>query len=98
MNSPRLTSSVRLSLTGIADFPDRVGTIVAHQQGAIGSDGDAHRPPPNTAVRQHEAGDEILVFAAGVTGLMQGHANDFISRAHRPVPRAVLGGENVLST
>src|SRR6266852_5377743 len=83
------------SLPAIADPPDRVRSVVAHQQRAIRTHRYAYRPSPHVAVREHEACQEVFVLAAGVAGLVQRHADYLVAHAHRLVPRAVLGGENV---
>src|SRR5579859_4266295 len=44
---------------------------------------------------EDEAGDEILVLAAGAAGLVQGHADHFVASANGTVPGTVFGGENI---
>ena len=64
------------------------------QQRAIGSDGDAPASPDLLVVND-ETGHEILIFAGGMSGLMQRYADQLVAHANRPVPGAVLGGEKI---
>src|SRR5271155_707654 len=89
-----LRGSLR-SLSRIADSPDRVRTVVADQQRTIGRHGHAYRTSPHVAIRQDEPGEEVFILAAGMSGLVQRHADHLIAHAHRSVPGAVLGRENV---
>src|SRR5579862_6115374 len=86
--------SVSASLSDVADAPDRLRSVVADHQCAVVRDGDADRTSPDLAIGGHETGDEILVFAGGLS-VLDGHANDLISGARFAVPGAVLGGENL---
>jgi len=82
-------------LAGVADSPDGVGAVVAYQQGAVGGYGGADGAAPDVAVGEDEAGEEILILAGGVAGLVQRNANDFVSGANGFVPGAVFGGKDV---
>src|SRR5271168_1245053 len=89
-----LRGSLR-SLPGVADSPDRVRTVVAHQQRTIRSHGYTYGTSPDVAIRQYEAGEEVFILTAGMSGLMQRHADHLIAHTHCLVPGTVLGGENV---
>ena len=52
-----------------------------------------HRASPDVPVVDHEAGHEILIFAAGMSGLMQRHADQFVAHANRPVPGAMFAAK-----
>ncbi len=60
-----LTSELRsiALLAHVADPPDRVRAIVAHQQRTVGSNRHANWPSPHLPVGQHEAGQEVLVLS-----------------------------------
>src|SRR5271166_5644345 len=73
-------------LSRVADSPDRVRPVVAHQQRAVGSFSHANRASPHVAIRQHEAGKEVFILTAGVAGLVQRHSDHFIPHTHRLVP------------
>src|ERR1019366_2492847 len=75
--------------------PDRIRRIVSYQQRAVRSHRHPDRTPPNLSIGKHEAGEKVLVFAACLSRLMQGHADDFVSHADAPVPRAMLRREDV---
>jgi hypothetical protein len=55
-------------------------------QGAVVSNGDAHRPPPDVLVVNHESGHEILIVPAGLFASMPGHPDQFIGDASRSLP------------
>src|SRR4029077_8877771 len=69
--------------------------VVGNEERAVERDGDADRAAPNVTVVHDESSHEIFVFAGGVTGLVQGHANEFVSDADGFVPGSVLRGENI---
>src|ERR1700729_815333 len=79
----------------VCDAPDGIRSVVRHQQRSVGRHGHSHRPPPNFAVVEHKASQEILIVAAGMACLVERNANHFIARARGTVPGTVLGGENV---
>src|ERR1017187_10868976 len=74
--------------------PYRIRPIVSYQQRAVRSHRHPDRTTPNSPIGKHEAGEKVLVFAACLSRLMQGHADDFVSHAHAPVPRAPLRRED----
>src|SRR4030095_1778443 len=43
----------------------------------------------------YESSKKFLILPARMSSLVQRHANHFISRSRRPVPRAMLGCENI---
>ena len=90
----RTFERVRL-LSRVADPPDAIAAVVGDQQRAVRRDRDADRAAPDVPVVDDEAGHEVLVFAAGVAGLVQRDANQLVADADRAVPRAVFGGEDV---
>src|SRR4029078_12018936 len=77
-----------------ADPPDRIRCVIGHQQRAVPRDRDAHRPSPHLAVGRDEAGQKDLVIA-GRARPAHRHAKHAVAGAQRPVPRPVLGGEDV---
>src|ERR1700682_2822710 len=79
----------------VADPPDRVRAVVGHQQRAIERGGNAYGTAPYLTVREHESGQEVLVFSASLPGLVQRHADNLVAGANGLVPRAMLGGEDV---
>src|SRR5208282_2454153 len=81
--------------SAVTHSPDRVRSVVANQQGTIRSHCHSYRTPPDVAIGQHKAREEILIVTASVAGLVERHANHLVPYAHRFVPGAVLGGENV---
>src|SRR5712671_2736167 len=76
------------------DAPDRAVAVLAHQQCAVLRDGDADRAGPNSSIADHEAGQEILVFAGGLA-VLQEYPDDFVAGPLGAVPRAVEGREDV---
>src|ERR1700722_16089336 len=80
---------------GVCDAPDGIRSVVRHQQRSVGCHRRSYRPPPDFAVVERKASQEILVVAAGMACLVERNANHFIARARGTVPRTVLGGENV---
>src|SRR5947207_15884857 len=77
-----------------ADAPDRPVAVFGDQERAVMRDGHADGTPPDLAVIDDEAGDEILIRAGRFT-VLQANANDLVPGSLRPVPRTVLGGEGV---
>ena len=79
-------ASVELALhrirAGVNNAPDGIRTVITDQHRSILSHRDPHRSSPDVPIVDHESGQEILVLAAGMTGLVQGHAYHFISGAH----------------
>src|ERR1700744_1515756 len=53
--------------TCVDDVPDSFGAIVGDEQRTVFGYRNTHRPTPDLAVRGDEAGQEVLVFAGGVT-------------------------------
>src|SRR5580704_17176895 len=90
-----LRAAARSSLSRVDDAPDGFRAVIGDKQRAILGNRDAHGASPNVAIVHDEARHEIFVFAACVTSLMQGHANDLIAHADRAIPRAVFGSEDV---
>src|SRR3954453_265916 len=82
-------------LAHVADAPDGLAAVVGDQQRAVARDGDAHRPPPHAAVARGEAGEKILVLAAGSILPVQRHPDHLVAGALGAVPGSVLGGEDV---
>ena len=74
-----------------------VGAIVGDEDGAVFGGGYADGSAPGVAIWQDESGEEVFVAAVGVSGVMEGHANDLVAGAGGAVPGAVLGGEDVSS-
>ena len=56
--------------SGIADSPNCVRPVVRDQQRTVCGHCDSYRAAPDVAVVDYEAGKEIFVLAAGVSGLM----------------------------
>ena len=83
------------SFSCVGNAPDGVRTVIGNQQRPVDGRCHANGTAPDISVGKDEAGEEILVATVGVAGVMQRHANDFIAGANRPVPGAVLGGEDV---
>src|SRR2546430_1950146 len=84
----------RLSFSRVADAPNGVGAVVSDKQRAVGRDSKANRASPHVFVVDDESSHEVLVFAGGMSGLMQGNANKFVAHANRPIPGAVLSSKN----
>ena len=82
-------------LTRIGNSPDRTETIVAHEQRSVWGYGDPDRAAPSVAIVHDKAGDEVLIFPARSSRLMQWNANDFVSQAHRFIPGSVFRSENI---
>src|SRR5580704_13956112 len=80
---------------GVAYAPDGFRAVVGDHQGAITRDRYAYGASPNVTVRGYKAGEEILIFAGRMPGLMQGNANHFVAHTHRLIPRPVFGSENI---
>src|ERR1700684_337431 len=78
----------------VANAPDGIRAVIGYQQRSILSHGDTDRPSPDMPIVDYEAGEKVFVLAVGTARLVQRHANYFVSGAHRPVPRTVLGGKN----
>src|SRR5882724_2847209 len=70
---------------GVRHPPDGAGGVVGDEQGAVMGDGDADRAAPDLAVVDHEAGEEILVFA-GRYAVLQQHADHLAAGAAGAVP------------
>src|SRR5882724_4607294 len=70
----------------VADAPDRVRAVVAHQQRSVLSHRNPDGPTPDVSVVHYKSGQEIFVLAAGPARLVQRHADYFITDSHRPVP------------
>src|ERR1700676_4935379 len=79
----------------VTDTPDGVRTVIGYEERAVGRHGDADRASPDVAVVDHKTGDEILVLATGLAGLMHRYSDHFVPGANGSVPRAVLGGEDI---
>src|SRR5579883_3303591 len=77
----------------VAHPPDRTRAVVGDEQRTVAGHGNADRAAPDGAVVEHEAGEEILILAAGARSTVARHADHFVAGARRLVPRAVLGGE-----
>src|ERR1700730_15885715 len=66
---PRIRASylwIKRLLSRVTDPPDGIRTVVGNQQRAVRSCGDGNRTSPDTPIVNHEAGHEILIFAAGL--------------------------------
>src|SRR5689334_1264091 len=74
--------------------PDGFRPVVRNHQRTVGSHCYTHWPPPHTAFRSNEAGDELLIFSARFS-IGQRYSNHLISGTLGFVPRSMLGGENV---
>jgi hypothetical protein len=85
-------SSVSCLFSRITHPPDAVGAVVGDQQAAVLCHRDADRAAPYIAAFRDEAGQEVLVLADGFAAFRDGDGDDFIARAVRTVPRAMLGG------
>src|SRR5947207_11995422 len=79
----------------IAHPPTRVRPIIAYQQRSVRGLGHPHRTPPYIAIWQHESSQEIFILPRGMSRLMQGNPNHFVSHAHTLVPRSMLGRKNI---
>src|SRR5262249_58633820 len=79
----------------IADPPNRVRAIVAHQERPVFGHRNANGSSPNLSCLSDEAREEILVFASCSTLLMQWNSPHFIAGTHLFVPRAMLGRKDV---
>ena len=80
---------------GVGDVPDGAGGVVGDVEGAVGAGSDADGASPDFAIGEDEAGEEVLIVAGGVAGLVERDADDFIAGAGGAVPGAVFGGEDV---
>ena len=78
-----------------ANPPDGPRTVVGHQQRAVGSNGDAHRAPPNVSIVNDKSRHEVLIFTARVTSLMQRYTYYFITHAHRAIPGSMFAGKDI---
>src|SRR5579875_1704925 len=87
-------SSRATGLLLIAHAPHRIRSIVRHHQRPVLRYRHAHRTPPAASIRQHEAGQKILVRSGCVPVFHERH-NHFIAGAYRTIPRAMLGHEKL---
>src|SRR5271165_2014600 len=78
----------------VGDAPDRAAAVFADEERAVPSNGDAHRAGPDISVADHEAGQEILVFA-GRLAVVQQSTDYLVPSPLGAVPGAVKGGEDV---
>src|SRR5215472_19037698 len=78
------------------DAPDRAAAVLAYQQRAVVRDRHADRAAPDRGVVDHEAGQEILVFA-GRHAVLEMDTDQLVSGPLRPVPRAMLGDERIIA-
>src|ERR1700733_563076 len=87
--------SMRLrSLAGIGNAPDAAAGVFGNQQRAVLVHRNPDRAAPDFGIADHEAGGEIVIFA-GRRAVFDDDADDFVAGAFGPIPRAMLGGENV---
>ena len=81
-------------LAGVADPPDRVRRVVAHQQRAVLRHRDADRPAPHVPFIDHEAGEEVFVFTGRFAVLEESE----ISSPDGFVFRVEIGVDSVLES
>src|ERR1700676_2460190 len=75
-----------------ADAPDRAVGLLRKDERAVFRLRHPDRPAPDRRVVDHEAGDEVFVFAGG-HAVLHDRADDLVPGARRPAPGAVLGRE-----
>src|SRR5258708_40260989 len=77
------------------DSPNGVRSIIADQQRTVWCRRDTDGPAPYVPVREYEPCEEVFILSRSMAGLMQRYPNHFVTRAHRFIPRPVLGGKDV---
>src|SRR4051812_41617067 len=73
------------SCPSVRDPPDRAVAVFGYEQRAVMRHGDADRPPPYFGIADHEASDEILVFARR-DSVLETDPDHLVAGAFRPVP------------
>src|ERR1700730_945328 len=76
-----------------ADAPDCAVAVLGKDERAAFRLHHPDRPAPDRRIVDHEAGDEVFVFA-GRHAVLHDRADDLVPGARRPVPGAVLGRED----
>src|ERR1700682_4701148 len=76
-----------------ADAPERAVAVLGKDERAVFRLHHSDRPAPNRRIVDHEAGDEVFVFA-GRHAVLHDRADDLVPGAGRPVPRTMLGRED----
>src|SRR5579859_1128261 len=84
----------RDSLLSVAHVPDRVRAVIGHVHRTVLRNRNTDWPSPGLTFRRHEPGQEIFIHAAGLA-FVQRDAHYFVARHHGPIPRSVLGGEQI---
>src|SRR5690348_6944707 len=92
--APASPVSPHASTPAVGDPPDRAVAVLADEERAVVGDRYADRAAPDAAVVDHEAGQEILVFA-GRPAVLQQYPHDLVAGAPGAVPRPVERRKNV---
>ena len=91
--SPR-RALLRPGRSRVGNPPHRVVRVLGDEKRAVMRHRHPHGPSPDMVVVHHEPREEILILAGG-SAVPEENPDHLASRAGRPVPRAVLGGEDV---
>src|SRR4051812_41140193 len=92
--APGASPGVTLLLL-VADLIDGAGPVIRHEDGAILRDDDVVRSAVKVLRTFQPAGGELLLFGVLAVGIGD-DAHDARALVIVPVPRAVLGDENVV--
>ncbi len=78
----------RGALPAIQYSPHRARTVVRYKQGAIGTNGNSHRPAPDVALRSYEPGHEVFVLTVRYA-VLEWHAYNLIAARTSPCPMSL---------
>src|ERR1700686_1118221 len=93
LSTPYSLLPIRYSLFATpADAPDRAVAVLGKDERAVFRLRHPDRPAPDRRIVDHEAGDEVFVFAGG-HAVLHDRADDLVAGARRPVPGPMLGRE-----
>src|ERR1700733_11822583 len=81
-------------MAGISDAPHCAVAVFGDQQGAVVRYGYSDRPAPNALIIDDKASHEVVIFPRGHP-IVKPEANDLVTCARGPIPRAVQRGKSI---